>query len=92
MIHALMINAKDSVAVVTANVKKGTLVSCGDNDSLVITAIDDIPVYHKIAIKDIEKGEKVLKYGCPIGEATEAIAAGSHVHSHNMVSPDGKER
>lgn len=39
---------------------------------------------HKYAVRDIECGEKIIKYGFPIGEATEKIKAESHVHSHNM--------
>ncbi len=39
---------------------------------------------HKIALSDIEKGEAVIKYGYPIGVATESIKAGDSVHSHNM--------
>lgn len=39
---------------------------------------------HKIALSDIKKGENVIKYGYPIGHATEDIAAGEHVHTHNV--------
>lgn len=39
---------------------------------------------HKYAVRDIEKGEKIIKYGFPIGVATEDISMGEHVHSHNM--------
>ena len=39
---------------------------------------------HKSALCDIKKGEDIIKYGYPIGVATEDISAGEHVHSHNM--------
>ena len=39
---------------------------------------------HKVALRDIKKGEPVIKYGFPIGEATEDIPKGGHVHSHNL--------
>ncbi len=39
---------------------------------------------HKYALSDIEKGEKIIKYGFPIGRATEDIKKGEHVHTHNM--------
>ncbi len=39
---------------------------------------------HKYAVKDIALGEKVIKYGCPIGVATADIKEGEHVHSHNL--------
>ena len=46
----------------------------------------DIGLGHKIARRAIAAGEKVLKYGAPIGSATRAIAPGQHVHVHNMRS------
>ncbi len=39
---------------------------------------------HKYAVRDITKGEKIIKYGFPIGIATEDISEGGHIHSHNM--------
>jgi altronate hydrolase len=39
---------------------------------------------HKAALREIRKGEAVIKYGYPIGEATEDIPAGGHVHVHNL--------
>ena len=39
---------------------------------------------HKYAAKDIDKGEKIIKYGFQIGIATEDIFEGEHVHTHNM--------
>lgn len=46
----------------------------------------DVGLGHKIARRAIAAGEKVVKYGAPIGSATRAIAAGQHVHVHNMKS------
>ena len=39
---------------------------------------------HKYAVRDIKRGENIIKYGQPIGHATEDIAAGAHVHTHNI--------
>ncbi len=39
---------------------------------------------HKYAVRDITKGERIIKYGFPIGVATEDIPKGEHIHSHNM--------
>ena len=39
---------------------------------------------HKIALNDIKKGENIIKYGYPIGHATEDIKKGDHVHTHNI--------
>lgn len=49
-----------------------------------VTARKEIPRGHKIALKDIAAGENILKYGQPIGHATEAISAGDWVHVHNL--------
>jgi altronate dehydratase len=47
---------------------------------------EDIPYGHKVAIRDLERGSKIIKYGEVIGVATEDIAMGSHVHVHNIKS------
>lgn len=39
---------------------------------------------HKYAVRDIQKGEQVIKYGFPIGVASEDIKTGEQVHSHNL--------
>jgi hypothetical protein len=41
---------------------------------------------HKLARVAIAPGDKVIKYGAPIGSATESIAVGDHVHLHNLKS------
>jgi len=52
----------------------------------VIKALEDIPLGHKIALRDIKAGERVIKYGRVIGVATRDIKAGEHVHIHNVKS------
>jgi len=44
----------------------------------------DIPLGHKIALKDFKPGDTVLKYGNDIGKVVEPIKAGDHVHVHNV--------
>ncbi len=55
---------------------------------MLINKFDNVEVYlengHKYAIRDIKKGENIIKYGNPIGHATEDIKKGDHVHSHNV--------
>ncbi len=70
----------DSVAIALQAVRAGDEVRPG------LIASDNVPAGHKIALCDITKGEKVLKYGCPIGVAATDIKAGQHVHSHNLVT------
>ena len=54
---------------------------------MLINKLDNVDVNlkdgHKYALRDIKKGENIIKYGNPIGHATEDIKAGEHVHSHN---------
>jgi (2R)-sulfolactate sulfo-lyase subunit alpha len=47
---------------------------------------EDVPLGHKVAIRDIPSGKEVIKYGRPIGRATRDILAGAWVHTHNLKS------
>ena len=55
---------------------------------MLINKLDNVEVNledgHKYALRDIKAGENIIKYGNPIGHATEDIKAGEHVHSHNV--------
>ena len=81
MNEMVRIHPADTVAVALKPLKAGETVSWGGGE---ITLKDDLPMGHKAALREIRKGETVIKYGYPIGEATEDIAAGSHVHIHNL--------
>ena len=77
----IRIHSDDNVAVALAPLASGTIVTIGD---LTLTLKEDIPQGHKFALRDIAKDEDLIKYGCPIGHATEAIGAGCWVHIHNI--------
>lgn len=87
MNDALHINSKDNVVTCLRHVHKGETVLVND---IHITAVADIPVYHKIAITEIPKGGECYKYGEIIGKATQDIPAGDHVHVHNIESTRGR--
>ncbi|MGI5895458.1 MAG: UxaA family hydrolase [Oscillospiraceae bacterium] len=94
MPRAILVNAKDNVAVLVEPAKQGETV-CVDRDGqspLELVAARDIPVYHKMALMEIKKGASVVKYGEEIGVATADIAQGSHVHVHNVESRAMQER
>ncbi|MBR6186771.1 MAG: altronate dehydratase [Clostridia bacterium] len=55
-----------------------------DNVGVLIAPREGIPAGHKIALRPIAKGEKVIKYGCPIGTAQSDIREGEWIHSHNL--------
>lgn len=82
--NATIISPEDNVVVAIEPIHAGDAVLWGPNQKTKVTAVEDIPIYHKIAIADIKPGEKVVKYGEHIGEATEFIPKGAHVHVHNV--------
>ena len=55
-----------------------------------VTVVEPIAPGHKVALTDIAVGQPVIKYGSPIGTASAAIAAGAHVHTHNVASSRGR--
>jgi len=84
MARFIILNEKDNVAVAVEPAKAGDTAALSDGKKLKIN--HEIPFAHKIAIKALKKGEKVVKYGEVIGEATGAIAPGDHVHIQNLRS------
>lgn len=81
MERLLLINPLDNVAVAISPLFKGDVVQL---DGQKWTLLTDVPAGHKMALKDLKKGDKVIKYGYPIGAAKEDIKAGSHVHAFNI--------
>ena len=79
---------KDNVAVVVIETtKKGQDCSAWimENDKTVkINSIAEIPLGHKIALKDLKEGDTILKYGHDIGKVIKPIKKGDHVHVHNV--------
>ncbi len=85
MKYALKVDEKDNVVTALAQIKKGESVEYLDNtDTKIIVAQEDIPIYHKIAICDIQTDEDIVKYGENIGRASKNIINGSHVHTNNI--------
>ncbi len=87
--NALTHHDVDDVAVVIVDVAAGatvTAVTLEGNAMATVGAVEDIPLGHKIALRDIAAGADVIKYGRPIGRASQAIATGQHVHTHNVKS------
>ena len=85
--QVIIINEKDNVATALKGLNAGAEVSLELQGRLQkITLLSDIPMGHKFALKDLEEGEAVIKYGEPIGQSTAKITLGEHVHVHNVVS------
>lgn len=86
---ALIHEPEDDVAVVIADVSGGTTVqtvTLEGREICSIKAIEDIPLGHKIAVRDIPNGKEVVKYGRSIGRASRDIKQGAHVHTQNLKS------
>jgi altronate dehydratase small subunit len=88
---ALALHPDDDVAVALRDLPAGTRarVRCGDKLSIVTLAAP-LALGHKCALRDLPAGGTVRKYGEAIGAASAAIAAGAHVHVHNLLSLRGK--
>ncbi|MBI2296856.1 MAG: UxaA family hydrolase [Betaproteobacteria bacterium] len=88
MIHFLVHDKKDTVGVVVVEgVKAGEELSgwlMEDDSTIKLTAVNDIPIGHKLAAKEIRKGDTVIKYGFDIGRAVADIKVGEHAHVHNI--------
>jgi (2R)-sulfolactate sulfo-lyase subunit alpha len=54
------------------------------DETVSITAMEDIPLGHKLALSDIKKGDTIIKYGHDIGRAVTDIPKGRHAHVHNL--------
>jgi (2R)-sulfolactate sulfo-lyase subunit alpha len=88
MIHFVLHDAKDTVAVVVVESVKAGMTLNGwimDEDKMTsVVARQDIPIGHKVALRDMGAGETVWKYGADIGRVVEPIKAGEHAHVHNI--------
>ena len=84
-----MHEAEDDVAVVITDIASGSDVktmTIEGQEVGTLKVVEDIPLGHKFATRDIPEGKQVIKYGRTIGKATQAIAKGAHVHTHNVKS------
>ncbi len=88
MIHFVVHDENDSVGVVVVEGIKAGEQMIGwimDQDQEIsFQAANDIPIGHKLAIKRLNQGDTVIKYGVDIGRVVTAIDTGEHVHVHNL--------
>ena len=88
MIHFVLHDAKDTVAVaVVEGIKAGqdgTAWIMDEDKKISIKVTQDIPIGHKVALKDMAAGDTVYKYGIDIGKVVQPIKAGQHAHVHNI--------
>jgi (2R)-sulfolactate sulfo-lyase subunit alpha len=84
----LIHDRRDNVGVVVVeNLTSGTDMLCvitEDNSEIRARSNQDVPIGHKIALKDLAVGDTVIKYGEDIGKVVAPIRKGDHVHTHNL--------
>src|SRR5439155_4743937 len=85
---AVHLRPEDNIAVAARPLASGL---CVQVNGTALTLSERVGLGHKLALRDIGKGEAVYKYGQVIGFASQHIRAGSHVHVHN-VAADNFER
>jgi len=85
--RTILLHAKDNVATALTDLEKGEQINASlDDISVDVTLHENVEFGHKYALRDMAKGEEVIKYGMPIGKALSDIHAGEWVHVHNCRS------
>lgn len=88
MIHFVLHDAGDTVAVVVVEGVKAGMELNGwimdDDRTTTVTARQDIPIGHKVALANMNPGDTVIKYGVDMGKVVAPIRAGEHAHVHNI--------
>ena len=90
-LQALVMNSSDNVATAVRSLKRDETVRIEIGEATIgVVLLGDIPSGHKLAIKNIGHGEKIVKYGETIGQAVAVIHRGEHVHVHNVEGLRGR--
>lgn len=86
--HLLVHNRSDNVGVVVVeDLVAGTGLLCvvtEDNSEFRAPVNQDVPIGHKVALRDLAIGDAVIKYGQDIGRVVAPVKKGEHVHTHNL--------
>lgn len=88
MKYAILIHeAEDDVGVAVMDLNAGDEVGAATLEGQAVGTLkmtQDVPLGHKVALRDLAPGKHVIEYGRAIGSATEAVQRGGHVHVHNL--------
>ncbi len=86
--HLLVHEHADNVGVVVVEgLSAGTSMLCcvtADDSTFELEALDNVPIGHKIALRDLATGDSAVKYGEDIGRIVTDVKTGQHVHVHNL--------
>ena len=86
MMQCFQIAPSDNIATLLMDAEPGVIAVGGEADVREIRLTQPVRMGHKVALRAMEAGALVIKYGVPIGVATQPIAAGEWVHLHNCRS------
>jgi len=88
MKHSILLHEPDDdVGVAVADLKKGSnagALTLEGKPAGRVKLRDNVPLGHKVAMREVPKDKAVIKYGREIGKAVQPIAKGAHVHTHNL--------
>jgi altronate dehydratase small subunit len=79
----LLLSPDDNCLIAATRLDAGTRVRI---DGETVTLAQTVELGHKVARRALARGDKVVRYGAPIGHVTCAVARGAHLHTHNLVS------
>ena len=88
MKHGILLHEpQDDVGVAVMDLKKGATIGALTLEGKAagkVKLISNVPLGHKVAMRNLAKEQPVLKYGRPVGKAVQPISRGAHVHTHNV--------
>ena len=88
MKHGILLHeSHDDVGVAVRDLKKGEQIGALTLEGRSAGSVklrDNVPLGHKVAMRDLAEDKSVIKYGRPVGRATRKITRGAHVHVHNV--------
>lgn len=81
--RALLMDGGDNCVVALERIEKGDTVAF---EGGTLTALDTVELGHKLALTDLNVGDKVIKHQAPIGSMYKPVAKGGHIHTQNLKS------
>ena len=88
MKHGILLHEpNDDVGVAVIDLKKGASIGAltlEGKPAGKVKLLNNVPLGHKVAMRDLAVDKPVIKYGRPVGKAVRAISRGAHVHTHNV--------
>lgn len=85
----IRLDPRDDVGIAAQDLSAGQAMALPGGAT--VRLADAVPAGHKVALHDLAPGQTVRRAGLPIGVASGAVAAGGHVHMHNLVMPDRRQ-